>query len=219
MIKSDIALKQDIEEELRWDPRVNASQIAVTVNEGAVSLLGVVDTYPERWAAEDAVKRVSGVRTVAQDLEVKVLGEHARSDSEIAQAVQSALKWDVLVPAAVTAKVQDGIITLEGEVAWDFERRAAERAVRHLAGVVATYNAVTLEGKASASQVKEKIESALHRQAWSDASSIEVATTGSKVTLSGHASSFQMIKDARNAAWSVPGVNAVEEHVRIAATS
>src|SRR5271154_6273901 len=114
MHKTDIQLKQDIEEELLWDPKVNAAQIGVSVDEGAVSLLGTVDTYAEKWAAEDATKRVSGVRTVAQDLTVKILGEHQRSDSDIARAVQSALEWDVSVPNAVTAKVRNGEVTLEG---------------------------------------------------------------------------------------------------------
>src|ERR1700691_1612727 len=106
MKKTDLQLKQDIEEELLWDPMVNAAQIGVTVNNGAVSLLGSVDTYAEKWAAEDATKRVSGVRTVAQDLTVKLLGEHKRSDSDIAAAVQNALKWDVYVPKTVTATVR-----------------------------------------------------------------------------------------------------------------
>src|SRR5208282_1824738 len=99
-------------------------------------LLGAVDTYADKWAAEDAVKRVSGVRAVAEDLTVKVLGDHKRSDSEIATAVQSAFKWDVYVPKAVTAKVHQGLVTLEGHATWNYQRDAAERAVRFLTGVV-----------------------------------------------------------------------------------
>ena len=145
MNKSDNQLKQDVEDELRWDPKVNAAQVAVRVENGAVSLLGSVDTYAEKWAAEDATKRVSGVRTVAQDLKVKVLGEHAQSDSSIAAAVQGALKWDVFVPKAVTAKVEQGWVTLEGQVPWNYQRDAAERAVRFLAGVVGVSNSITLK--------------------------------------------------------------------------
>ena len=215
MNKSDNQLKQDVEDELRWDPKVNAAQVAVRVENGAVSLLGSVDTYAEKWAAEDATKRVSGVRTVAQDLKVKVLGEHAQSDSSIAGAVQGALKWDVFVPAAVTAKVEQGWVTLEGQVPWNYQRDAAERAVRYLAGVVGVSNSITLKPETSAAQVKEKIEKALQRQATTDTNSIHIATAGSTVTLTGHASSWQSIEDAANAAWGAPGVTEVVDNVKM----
>jgi osmotically-inducible protein OsmY len=215
MTKSDIELKRDIEEELRWDPKVNAAQIGVSVDNGAVSLLGAVDTYAEKWAAEDATKRVSGVRTVAQDLTVKILADHKRSDSEIASAVQSAFKWDVYVPKTVTATVQNGRVTLEGHVTWHYQRDAAERAVRSLAGVVGVSNSITLRPEASAAQVKEKIQSALKRQATTDTKSIHVDTSGGKVTLTGSASSWQSIDDAVNAAWAAPGVTEVVDKVEM----
>jgi osmotically-inducible protein OsmY len=220
MTKTDIQLKQDIEEELRWDPKVNAAQIGVTVDGGAVSLLGAVDSYPEKRAAEDATKRVSGVRTVAHDLTVKVLGEHKRSDSEIAAAVQSALKDDVWVPKAVTAKVQHGWVTLEGQVTWNYHREASERAVRHLAGVVGVVNGIMLkpQTQVSAAQVKEKVEAALQRQATADAKSIHIDTSGGKVTLTGHASSWQSIEDAANTAWATPGVTEVVDRLEVQRT-
>ena len=157
MSKTDNQLKEDIEQELRWDPKVNAAQIGVSVDKGVVTLLGAVDTYPEKWAAEDATKRVCGVRTVAQDLTVKLLSDHVRTDSDIAAATQSALKWDVYVPNSVTAKVHQGAITLEGQVTWNFQREAASRAVCYLAGVVSVFNAITLKPQTSASQVKDKV--------------------------------------------------------------
>jgi osmotically-inducible protein OsmY len=218
MTKTDMQLKTDIEEELRWDPTVNAAQIGVSVDKGAVSLLGAVDTYAQKWAAEDATKRVSGVRTVAQDLKVKLLSEHARSDSEIASAVQSALKWDVYVPPSVTANVHDHAVTLEGQVTWNFQRDAAERAVQYLTGVVSVNNAITLEPQAKASLVKEKIQSALQRQATTDLNSIHIDTAGGKVTLTGSASSWQSIEDAANAAWAVPGVTEVVDQVKMLMT-
>jgi len=218
MSKSDNQLKQDIEEELRWDPKVNAAQIGVTVDKGAVSLLGAVDTYAEKWAAEDATKRVFGVRTVAQDLTVKILADHKRTDSDIASAVQNALQWDVFTPKAVTAKVQNGAVTLEGQVKWNFERDAAEKAVRYLMGVVSVYNSITLKPETSAAQVKEKIQSALQRQATTDTNSIHIETSGGKVTLTGHASSWQSIEDAANAAWAAPGVTLVVDQVKMAMT-
>ena len=219
MAKTDVQLKQDIEQELSWDPKVNAAQIGVSVDHGAVSLLGTVDTYAQKWAAEDATKRVSGVRTVAHDLTVKVLSEHVRSDSDIAGAVQSALKWDVLVPKAVTAVVRDGWVTLAGQVDWNFEREAAERAVRYLTGVVSVSNSITLKKtEASAAQVKEKVEAALQRQATTDANSIHVDTNGSQVTLTGHASSWQSVVDASNAAWAARGVSQVVDKLKIEMT-
>jgi osmotically-inducible protein OsmY len=219
MSKTDIQLKKDIEEELRWDPKVNSAQIGVTVDQGAVSLLGAVDTYAEKWAAEDAAKRVGGVRTIAQDLMVKIQNEHKHSDSEIAEAVQSAIKWNVYIPHTVTAKVQQGAVTLEGEVTWNFQRDAAARAVRYLTGVSTVYNSITLkQSEISVAQVKDKVLAALQRQATTDAKSINIETSGGKVTLTGHASSWQSIEDAANAAWAAPGVTQVIDQVKMSMT-
>jgi osmotically-inducible protein OsmY len=219
MTKTDLQLKRDVEEELRWEPRLNAAQIGVTVDKGAVTLMGAVDTYAEKWAAEDATKRVSGVRTVAQDLTVKLLGEHQRSDSEIAASVLSALKWDVFVPKTVTAKIQQGLVTLEGPVTWNYQRDAAERCVRHLTGVTNVINRVILKPELSAGEVKEKVKAALQRQAVRDSNGIDVTTSGGKVTLTGHASSWQSIEDAANAAWAAPGVTEVVDRIKLSMTS
>ncbi len=137
MNKSDIQLKQDIIEELKLDPQLNAAQIGVSVEEGAVTLLGAVETYAEKLAAEDATRRVSGVRTIAQDLTVRVRTEHMHSDSEIAAAIQNALQWNVYIPKTVSAKVESGTVKLEGQVDWNYQRVVSERAVRYLRGVVA----------------------------------------------------------------------------------
>ena len=214
-MKTDIQLKQDIEQELNWDPKINAAQIGVTVDKGVVSLLGMVDTYAEKWAAEDATKRVWGVRTVAQDLKVKVLYDDIQTDPSIASAVENALKWDVFVPDSVTATVHSGAVTLGGKVAWNFERDAAERAVRYLMGVVSVSNNIELNSRVTPEKVKEKVQAALQRQATTDSNSIKVETAGGKVTLSGHASSFQSIEDASDAAWASPGVTEVVERVSI----
>jgi len=159
---------------------------------------------------------VGGVRTVAQDLSVKIQNEHKHSDSEIADAVQSAIKWNVYVPNTITAKVQQGAVTLEGQVIWNYQRDAAERAVRYLTGVIAVYNNVSLkQPQVSESQVKEKVLAALQRQATTDAKSIQVDTSGGKVTLTGHASSWQSIEDAANAAWAAAGVTQVIDQVKM----
>lgn len=219
MTKTDIQLKQDIEDELRWDPRVNAARIGVSVESGVVSLLGAVDSYAEKGAAEVAARRVSGVRAIAQDLTVKVLDEHARTDLEIAAAAQRSLEWDIYVPKTVTATVDHGAVTLAGPVTWNYQREAAAHAVRHLPGVVAVHNLVSLRPQASAEAVKEKVLAALERQAKGDTQSIHVEISGGKVTLTGYASSWQNIEDAAAAAWAAPGVTEVIDQVKLAMPS
>jgi osmotically-inducible protein OsmY len=214
MNKTDIRLKEDIEQELRWDPLVDAAQIDVTVDKGGVSLLGVVETCAAKWAAEGAAKRVSGVRSVTQSLTVQLSEHRKRSDSQIVEAAMSALAWHVYVPQGVTASVRYGWVTLEGRATGNYQRDAAERAVRYLAGVVGITNSITLVTDASALQVKERIQSALQRQATTDANSIHVDASGGKVTLTGSASSWQSIEDAANAAWAAPGVTEVVDRVK-----
>ena len=218
MKKTDMQLKEDIVEELLWDPQVNAAQIGVSVHQGAVALLGTVDTYAEKWAAEDATKRVSGVRTVAQDLTVAILSDHMHSDTDIAAALQNAFEWNVYIPKTVTARVESGSVTLEGQVIWNYQRVVAERAARCLTGVVAVHNSIMLKPRTSATQVKQKVLAALHRQAVADGKSIHIETEGGKVTLTGHASSWQSIEDATNAAWAVPGVTEVIDQLMISMT-
>jgi osmotically-inducible protein OsmY len=216
MTKTDMQLTADVEAELRWDPRVNALQIGVTVDRGAVSLHGIVDTYAEKWAAEEAVKRVGGVRTIAEHLSVEILPQHARSDAELAAAVHQALTWDVLVPKTVTATVAQGVVTLIGKVTWNFQRTSAERSIERLAGIVAVFNSIALRPEASTGEVIEKVQAALKRQATADGKSIRVGLEGSIVTLTGYASSWTSVRDAANAAWAVPGVTQVLDQLTVA---
>jgi osmotically-inducible protein OsmY len=215
MTKSDQKLKEDIDDELRWDPKVSAAQIGVSVEHGAVSLTGEVTTYAEKRAAAEAVRRVAGVRAVADDLAVKVNGPHQRTDLEIAEAALTALELDVWVPKTVAAIVEQGWLTLTGNVAWNYQRASAERAVRYLAGVVGVTNAIHIEAGTSVSQVEEKVRAALQRQASADAHAIHVEVSGGTVTLSGSASSWHAIEDAAAAAWAAPGVTAVIDQVHM----
>jgi len=219
MNKTDIQLKQDIIDELQLDPQVNAAQIGVSVKDGAVTLLGTVDSYAEKCAAETATKRVHGARTIAQDLTVMVRTDHAPSDSEIAAAIQNALDWNVYIPKTVSVKVEKGSVTLEGKVDWNYQRVSSERAVQYLPGVVSVLNMITLNPQPSVTHVKEAVEAALRRQAAEDAKSIHVETSGGIVTLTGHASSWQAISDAVNAAWAIPGVTEVSDHVVLSTTN
>jgi len=219
MTKTDAQLSQEVEQELASDPKLNASGIAINVAQGAVSLLGTVDTYAEKAIAENAAKRVGGVRTIALDLKVRLLADDMRTDSDIAVAVQNALTWDVLLPATVTAKVEDGWITLEGPVTWNYQRQGAERAVRHLTGVVGVFNSITIQPKAVPSQVKEQVEAALERRALAGVRSIHVDVAAGKVTLTGHAKSWQAVEDAANAAWAAPGVTEVVDQVKMSMAS
>jgi len=147
MNKTSAQLKQEVEEELRWDLRVNAAQIEVSVDGGSVSLRGSVDTFGEKWAAADVVRRVNGVGEVVHDLSVKLLGEHIRKDSDIAIAIRNTFNWDVFVPRGLTARVQNGAVILGGRVDWNYQRDAAEQAIRNLAGIVSVRNAIVLRNK------------------------------------------------------------------------
>ena len=219
MIKTDAQLSQEVEQELASEPKLNASGIAINVDQGAVSLLGTIDTYAEKAIAENATKRVNGVRAIALDLEVRLPESHLRTDSDIAVAVQNALTWDVLIPTTVTGKVEDGWITLEGPVTWNYQREAAEQAVRNLVGVVGVFNSVTIKPEVSSAELKEKIEAALERRVRASVQAIRIAVTGGKVTLTGHAGSWRAVEDAANAAWSAPGVTEVVDQVKMSMAS
>ena len=217
-MKTDLLLQKEVEEQLRFDPRLNATQIGVTCEDGAITLRGTVDSYAQRYAAEEAVRSVSGVRAIAQDLKVKLTEEHERDDAELAEAAAQALEWDVRVPESVVARVENGWLTLEGSVRWNFEREAAESALRNMKGVQGFTNLISILPTASAvpvSAVKSKIESALQRRASEDARHIKVAVIGNEVTLEGLVHSWQEHDDITAAAWCAPGVTSVVDKLSV----
>jgi osmotically-inducible protein OsmY len=217
-MKSDTELRRDVERELEWEPSTDERRIGVSVLDGIVTLTGEVASYSEKWHAERAVERVDGVRGIANELEVKPATE--RSDTDLAKAAADALKWNVMVPAdKVVVRVQNGWLTLTGEVRWDFQRRAAERAVRDLPGIRGISNLVTVKPRVEPEDVKQKIEETFKREATLDAHRINVQVVGSEVTLRGTVRSWVERHEAEKAAWAAPGVTTVHNYVTVSAAA
>jgi osmotically-inducible protein OsmY len=217
-MKTDMQLQRDAIEELAWQPNVRESEIGVAARNGVVTLSGFVDSYAQKYAAARAVERVHGVRAVADELTVRIPQASRRSDTEIAHAAVSALKWDVEVPdQRVKVLVDDGWISLDGTVDWQFQRLAAEQALRYLTGVKGVINRITVQQpKVSAYEVNQRIEEALKRSAALDADRISIEAKNGKVVLRGTVRSWAERADAERAAWAAPGVSEVDDEIAVA---
>ena len=213
---SDMSLRQNVLDELEFDPAVDATKIGVAIDKGVVILSGHVGSYAEKIAAERIVQRVKGVRGVAQEIEVRYPNENKNADDEIAQRAAKILEWDSTVPPGkIKVKVEKGWITLSGEAEWQFQRQAAEAAVRKLSGVSGVMNMITVRPRVDAVNVKHRIEDALKRSAELQADAILVAVAGGRVTLEGKVRAWRERNVAEQAAWAAPGVVAVEDRLTI----
>jgi osmotically-inducible protein OsmY len=217
-MKSDSELKKDVLAELAWDPLVPEARVGVSVNDGVVTLTGHLDSYSEKIATRRAVERVSGLKALAMEIDVIPLGVHQRSDTEIATAVEHALSWNTSVPQdRIKVTVEKGWVTLGGEVDWNFQRRAVERLVRPLKGVVGISDNIQLKAAAVPVNLTNRIQDALVRQAMREAKRIEIATEGSVVTLRGAVHSWAERSAVEGATWSAPGVSRVNNQLTVQA--
>lgn len=215
-MKNDLELRRDILDELEWEPSIDAAGIGVAVQHGIVTLTGTARSYSEKLLAERAVRRVKGVKGIANDVDVHLPGGADRSDSEIVQAAIQALRWKSLLPAGrVTVSVSNGWITLEGEVDWQYQKNAAFEAVHHLYGVTGVTNLIAITPRVSTVGVKSRIEDAFRRSADLDAQRISVEAHDGKVTLRGDVPSWSERQEAERTAWAATGVNQVENLIAI----
>lgn len=212
----DRMLQQRVMDELAFDPIVPAAQIGVTAQDGVVTLSGYVDSYAIKFAAARAASRVRGVKAVAEEIEVRLPTEKKTADHEIAARAIKMLEWDELVPpGAISVEVDHGTVTLSGEVDWAFQRDEAERDVLRLSGVKLVVNDISVRPQARPDDVRAMITAAFERTAEHDAAAITIDVQGTRVILGGKVQSWVEREQALRAAWSVPGVTEVEEHILI----
>jgi len=217
-MKTDIQIQKDVMEELKWLPDLNASEIGVAVKNGVVTLSGRVNAFSKKLSAEKAAKKISGVKAIAEDIEIGVSPIYKKTDAEIAAAVLDALQWHASIQKEkVKIKVENGFVTLDGEVEWQYQRTNITSAIEHLDGIRGVYNLISVKPFLAPYDIEDKIAAAFKRNAMIDAEKITADVKGSKVILHGHVRSLEEKEAAINAAWYAPGVSAVESKLQIEA--
>jgi osmotically-inducible protein OsmY len=215
-MKTDLQIQKDVMEEIKWEPLLNAAEIGVAVKNGIVTLSGNVNSYLKKVAAEKAAKKVAGVKAVAEDIMVGISPSFIKTDAEIAEAVISALKWHSAVQEEkIKIKVENGIVRLQGEVEWDYQRNNAKSAIENLSGVRTVINSITVRPKTTPADIQQKISAAFHRSATIDSGKITAEVLGGKVILHGAVRSFAEKEDAETVAWNAPGILSVDNQLEI----
>lgn len=215
-MKTDMQIQQDVLAELKWEPSVHAAGIGVEVKDSVVTLAGHVSSYAEKFDAERAAQRVYGVKALAVEIDVHLAGSSKRTDAEIAASAEGALQWTTFLPKGhIKIMVEKGLITLSGEVDWEYQRRSATAAVRYIEGVVAVSDQIKIKPKLSVTAVKADIEAALKRRAKADAQAISVSVKGTDVTLTGKVHSWSERELATSSAWGTPGVYNVIDEIEV----
>jgi osmotically-inducible protein OsmY len=215
-MRSDSEIERDVKDELQWDPDLDATNIAVSVKDGVVTLAGYVKSYTDKYEAEAAAKRVASVRAVANDLEVRLPSVDERPDPDIARDAVAAIKSQLPISSEhIKVVIKNGWVSLEGQVEWQYQRQTAEKAVRRIKGVKGVSNLIQLGPRAQPEDIKRKIQEAFKRNAEVDANRIMVETNGSEVILKGTVRSWVEREEAERVAWSAPGVTKVEDRIAV----
>jgi osmotically-inducible protein OsmY len=215
-MKTDLEIQQDVMAEIKWEPLLIVSEIGVAVKDGVVTLSGLVDMYTKKLLAEKAAQRVHGVKAIAEDIKVNISGVDKKNDGEIAETAVNVLKWNSsILEEQIKIKVENGWLTLDGNVAWEFIKSSAEKALENLVGVRGVTNNIKIVSNINPVDIKKNIIKAFHRSATIDYENVNVETIDSKVILTGKVHSLAEKKDAERAAWLAPGVNFVDNRLKI----
>lgn len=212
----DSDLKRLVLDELQWDPKVDHAHIGVTASDGSITLSGHVSSYGSKFAATDALKRVRGVKAIADEIEVNLPTEHRKDDSDIAERIAHVLEWNVSIPEnTVKANVRNGFVTLTGKVDLQHQREHIEKQIQHVGSVTGIANRISLRTVAVPDDIKKRIEDALHRSAELEAQNVKVSVKGDTVTLEGRVQAYFERELAERAAWTAPGVKHVVDHLLV----